>query len=114
MRRGFSGYQFKAAQLSAQAIACIKSLLTFAHKLGLMPLNVGLPVRQPKAKDAINERILSELQVQSMICLETEPRNRAILRLLYNGGLRVSELCALKWRDLNSRGDSGSGGDKRP
>ena len=89
------------------AIACIKSLLTFAHKLGLMPLNVGLPVRQPKAKDAINERILSELQVQSMICLETDPRNRAILRLLYNGGLRVSELCALKWRDLNSRGQSG-------
>ena len=34
-------------------------------------------------------------------------RDRAILRLLYAGGLRVSELCALTWKDLTSRHQSG-------
>src|SRR5439155_12870649 len=31
------------------------------------------------------------------------PRNHAILRLLYHCGLRVSELVALRWRDLTVR-----------
>lgn len=78
-----------------------------AHKLGLIPVNVGSSVRQPKAKDSLNERILSEVDIQLMILLSTHPRNRALLRLLYSGGLRVSELCALKWKDLNARGESG-------
>ena len=42
-----------------------------------------------------------------MIALETEPRNHAILSLLYYGGLRVSELCALRWRNLQVRDTSG-------
>ncbi len=42
-----------------------------------------------------------------MIDKETHPRNRAILRSLYSGGLRVSELCCLKWKDLQQRGKSG-------
>jgi integrase/recombinase XerD len=43
---------------------------------------------------------------------EKHPRNHAILRLLYAGGLRVSELADLKWRDLQSRdvqGDEAGG-----
>jgi integrase/recombinase XerD len=42
-----------------------------------------------------------------MIDLETHPRNRAILRLLYYGGLRVSELCGLKWKNLSVRENGG-------
>ncbi len=42
-----------------------------------------------------------------MITLEINPRNRAILRALYSGGLRVSELCQIKWKDLKPRGESG-------
>jgi integrase/recombinase XerD len=89
------------------ALAIVKSLLSYGHKLGILPVNVGLTVRPPKAKDSLNERILSELEVQTMIALETDPRNRAILRLLYSGGLRVSEVCQLKWKDINQRGNSG-------
>jgi len=58
-------------------------------------------------QDTLTERILTESEVQVMIALETNPRNRAMLRLLYGVGLRVSELCALTWRDLTGRGDFG-------
>lgn len=89
------------------AIATIKSLLSFGHKIGVLQDNVGLSMRSPKAKDCLNERILSELEVQTMIALEASHRNRAILRAMYSGGLRVSELCCLKWKDLQQRGESG-------
>ncbi|MCH2247621.1 MAG: tyrosine-type recombinase/integrase, partial [Crocosphaera sp.] len=49
------------------------------------------------------ERILSESEVTTLMTLEPNQRNRVMLRLLYAGGLRVSELCALKWRDLKPR-----------
>ncbi|MGB3206449.1 MAG: tyrosine-type recombinase/integrase [Crinalium sp.] len=87
--------------------AAIKSLFTFGHKIGVLSVNVGQAMRQPKSRDTLNERILSELEVQTMIEEETHQRNRLIIRLLYSGGLRVSELCALKWKDLNIRGDTG-------
>lgn len=89
------------------AIATIKSLLSFGHKIGVLPENVGLSMRSPKARDCLNERILTEQEVQTMIALETNPRNRVILRSLYSGGLRVSELCQLRWKDLKPRGESG-------
>lgn len=88
-------------------MAAVKSLLSFGNKTGVLPVNVGAIVTLPKASDTLNERILSELEVQTMIVLETNPRNRAILRLLYLAGLRVSELCQLNWKNLHSRGESG-------
>lgn len=89
------------------ATSAIKSLFTFANKIGVLKINPGAALKQVKPKDCLNERILSELEVQTMITLETDPRNRLILRLLYSGGLRVSELSTLKWKDLKERGESG-------
>ena len=89
------------------AIAVIKSLLSFAHQSGVLSFNVGKLARAPKVPKRLSERILSESQVQAMLGLETKRRNRAILLLLYSGGLRVSELCGLKWRDFQSRDDGG-------
>jgi site-specific recombinase XerD len=40
-----------------------------------------------------------------MIALEEKPRNAAILALLYGGGLRISELVGLRWRDVQARLD---------
>ena len=88
-------------------LAAVRSLISFGNKSEILPQNVGALVELPSALDTLNERLLSELEVQAMIVLETNPRNRAILRLLYLGGLRVSELCSLKWKHLQARGDSG-------
>jgi integrase/recombinase XerD len=96
-----------AASSRRSIISAVKSLLSFGNKIGVFSVNVGAPLKPPSAPDTLSERILSESQVQVMIALEQNPRNRAILRLLYYGGLRVSELCSLKWRNLQSRGAIG-------
>lgn len=91
----------------ARTLAAVKSLLTFAHELGYLPFNVATPVKLPKAKDALAERILDETDVHRMIALEPRRRNQVLLRLLYAAGLRVSELCDLKVRDLQPREQGG-------
>jgi integrase/recombinase XerD len=89
------------------ALAAIKSLFSFGHQLGVLPFNVGKLARSPKIKENLAEKILTMAQVQLMLTMETNLRNRAILRLLYSGGLRVSELCDLKWLDLKARDAGG-------
>ena len=91
----------------ARILSAVKSLLSFAHRLGYTPFDVGRPVRLPRIKDTIAERILPEESVLKMLALEPGPRNQTVLRLLYSAGLRVSELCALRWRDVQERGDAG-------
>ena len=39
--------------------------------------------------------------------IEPEGRNKVLLAMLYSAGLRVSELCGLRWRNLQARGDAG-------
>lgn len=82
-------------------LKALKSLLSFAARLGYMPFNVGAAIRGPKVEQKLAERILSERQVFGLLeAVEDQPRDHALLRLLYNGGLRVSELVALRWRNL--------------
>lgn len=83
-----------------RTLAAIKSLFSFAHSLGYLSFDVGKPLKLPKLRDGLSNRIIDESEVQRMLALEPNPRNSAILFLLYAAGLRVSELCGLLWRDL--------------
>lgn len=91
----------------ARRLSAVKSLLSFAHRLGYIPFNVGGVVETPHIKDRLAERIMSESDVQHMLRLERQPRNAALLRLVYGAGLRVSEACGLRWRDMVARDDAG-------
>ena len=91
----------------ARRLAAVKSLLSFGHRIGYLPFDVGKPVRTPKLKDDLAERILPEETVLKILALEPNQRNKAIIRVLYSAGLRVSELCALYWRDVRERDDAG-------
>ncbi len=88
-------------------MAAVRSLLSFGHQIGVLQKNVSQGLRQPKIKDTLNERILSEEEVAAMIETQINPRNQTILLLLYTAGLRVNELCALRWKDLSQRKPGG-------
>ena len=88
-------------------LSVVKSLFSFAHKLGYVVFNVAAAIKLPKCKDHLAERILSEDQVLAMLANEPNPRNYAMLRLLYSAGLRAAELCGLKWRDVQHREHGG-------
>lgn len=95
-----SGYQ---PATKARKLSSIKSLIAFGHRLGYLPVNVGAVVKAPPVKDTLAERILEEEDVSSILKVEQNSRNRLILETLYITGVRVSELCALKWRDVRTR-----------
>jgi integrase/recombinase XerD len=104
-------YQDSLAGLSsasqARKLSAVKSCLSFCHRTGLLPLNVGAPLRPPPVRQTLAQRILDEAAVQRLLALEPDPRNAALLRLLYLGGLRISEICQLRGRDLQARDDAG-------
>jgi integrase/recombinase XerD len=91
----------------ARKIGAMKSLIAFGHRLGHLPFDVGAPVRLPAVKNVLAERILEEGAVHRLLALESNRRNHALLRLLYLAGLRISEACGLRWRDLSAKGDAG-------
>lgn len=90
-----------------RAMAAVKSCLSFAVKTGYLQFNVGAVVKLSKVEDTLAERIMSEAQVARILALETHPRNRVLLSLLYHAGLRAQELCQLQWRHVKPRDDAG-------
>jgi site-specific recombinase XerD len=96
-----------APRSQCRILASVKSLFSYAAQLRYMQYDAARPLRLPKIPCDLAKRILDEEQVVKMISLETKPRNAAMLRLFYSAGLRVSELCSLRWRDLQPRGESG-------
>ena len=88
-------------------LSAVKSLFGFAHRLGYVPFNVAAPVRQPAVKHALAERIIAEADVHRLLALEANPRNRALLAVLYIAGVRISEAAGLLWRDTQPRDDAG-------
>lgn len=105
------GYQDSLAAMAvasqARKMSAVKSLLSKGHKLGYLGINLGAAISLPKIKNVLAERILDEESVREMLTLERNPRNKTLLRLLYLGGLRISEICGLRVRDLQPNGDAG-------
>ena len=95
-----------ASSSCGRTISSVKSLLAFGNRIGMLPINVGATLKAPTTKNTLTERILSEAEVQKLIVLEPNSRNQVMLKLLYAAGLRVSELCNLRWRDLQARSEA--------
>lgn len=86
----------------SRRIAAVRSLLAFAHRLKFLPVDPGRDLRVPKSSPGA-PRILTEADVQRMIGAEPDQRARVALRLLYATGVRNSELCGLRHRDVTAR-----------
>lgn len=84
-----------------RALTAVKSLLRFAG------MNVGVAVKLRPQRDGLAQRILDEGEVARLVQAADAGRDRILLKLLYVSGIRVSELCGLKWRDTAARPEGG-------
>ena len=88
-----------------QYVLRIKSLLSYAHRLGYTPFNAGVVLKVKSAPRGAHlaKRILPEVDVKLLIRAACTERDRVLLSVAYGGGLRVSELVGLKWGDVIAR-----------
>lgn len=96
-----------APATQAKRLAAIKSLLTFASKLGYIAFNVGGALRVPNVKDTLAERILDEDTVSRIVQGEDNPIHRLLLRLFYASGARISEVVCLRWEECHAHQAAG-------
>lgn len=89
----------------ARKINAVKSLLSYAANIQYTPFNVGAALKSPKVVSHLAERILTIEEIDALIDAATDTRDKAILMLLFESGLRVSELCALEWSQIIKRKD---------
>ncbi len=90
-----------AVATQRRILSSIKSLFTYGHKIGYLPFNTAKMVNLPTVENTLTEKLLPESDVIAMIRLTERPLDLAILITLYATGMRVSELCALQWRNFN-------------
>ena len=97
-RRGLS-----PKSLQRRLSAC-RSCYGWLLKQGRIAANPAAAIRAPKAPRKLPQ-VLDPDEAKALVEVPTGAplglRDRALLELLYSSGLRVSELCALHWRDLD-------------
>lgn len=100
MIQGWADQLTGATRTRNRAMMAVKSLYSFAHKLGYLPFNTAAALKANRVDAGVRaERILSQDEIHRMLDLETG-RNKTMLRFLYASGLRVAELTSLTWRDF--------------
>ena len=87
----------------ARKLAAVKSLFSFAHRIGYLLFNVGAAVTLPNVPEKLSERILTEADIQQILAQASTLRNRVLLKLFYASGARVSELSRLYWGAVIAR-----------
>jgi site-specific recombinase XerD len=86
----------------ARRIAALKSLFNYGCKIKYLSFNAADDTLLPKTKDRLAERILSEVEVMTMVALTTNERDRALIQFLYYTAARVGEVAHVRWRDIRS------------
>lgn len=90
----------------ARKLACLRAAYRYLHKHNWVEQNPGRLVMSPKKTKSLPKVV----PIDDLLALLTTPdeqnvlglRDRAILEVLYGGGVRVSELCALRIGDWDS------------
>ncbi len=96
------GMPASAATVST-AVASVKALLGFAHKVGYTRFNAASLIKIRRAPRTLAQRIMTEFDTLSLIKAARTGRDRLLLEVAYFGGLRVSELASLTWSQVIPR-----------
>jgi site-specific recombinase XerD len=103
-----------AASSQTRMLASVKGLLTHANAIGYTPFNPGKGVALPSLPESKRDKALSQSQSMKMLvtaqtraeATETEKRAKTRRRdyllneVCYFTGGRISEVLALRWRDI--------------
>ncbi len=97
-RRGLS-----PTSLQRRLSAC-RSYYAWLLRRGVIAASPAAGVRAPKAPRKLPQ-VLDVDEAVRLVEVDTDAplglRDRALLELFYSSGLRLSELCGLRWRDLH-------------
>ena len=96
-RRGLSG---KSLQ---RRLSAVRSFYRWLNRSQTSELDPASGLRAPKSPRKLPQ-VLDADEMTRLVEVPTDTpmglRDRAMLELFYSSGLRLSELCALRWRDL--------------
>lgn len=109
-----------SASTARQYLMRVKSLLSYAHKLGYTPFNAGVTITAPREIRGLAKRLVGELDVADLIRSSRSDRDYALVAVAYAAGLRVSEIVGLNCSDVIRQGSGrvqlhvvGKGGKER-
>ncbi|MBO9541708.1 site-specific tyrosine recombinase XerD [bacterium] len=89
-----------ASSSIARKIAALKSFYQFLVREHLIERDPSIEVERPKTARYL-PKVLNQSEITRLVEHPTDLRDRAILELLYAGGLRVSELTRVNVQDVN-------------
>lgn len=108
--RSYLGFLAADRQVTSRArsLASIKALYRYLVREKQIPTSPAKLVRSPKLPSAL-PKVLPVDEVFALVAAPNassvlELRDRAILEVLYGGGLRISELCSLSLADWDREG----------
>src|SRR5690348_1488581 len=85
-------------------LSAFRSFFRFLARDGKIQNNPAASVRSPKVRRKLPE-VLDVDEATALVEITADDplalRDRAMLELLYSSGVRVSELCSVRWRDLD-------------
>jgi len=86
-------------------VSYVKSMLSFALRVGYVSFNVGAAVSPKKPWNELSQRIVNKDAIVKLIAAGKTKRDRLLMECLYILGLRISELHQLNWEDFRVRPD---------
>jgi integrase/recombinase XerC len=82
-----------------------RSFFRYLAREGEVATNPAIGLRSPKVRRKLPE-VLDTDEMAQLVDVPGDDaeavRDRALLELLYSSGLRVAELCSVRWRDLDA------------
>lgn len=122
LREGTGGYRPLAPSSAARALVAARGLHRFAHREGLVAVDVAVDVHPPSPPKRLPKALAVDdvLRLLEVFPAEGGPRvlrDRALLELLYSTGARISEAVGLDRDDVDAGARTvllrGKGGKQR-